>query len=763
MRAPLAMALLLVVACTGTTAHPSARTSPSASTLASPSPSNVSSGGIIEYRLPTPIPNGAGCFGCGQSSLGGIAAGADGNLWFVDAGRGKVGRTTLSGTITEFDLPAVVGGPYGITAGPDGNIWVTTNALGQGRQDWILRMSADGAVSRFQAGTGTGNSGTGPQDITSGPDGNLWFTEFWSNRIGRMTPAGALTEFPIPTADSGPRGIVTGPDGNVWFVESSFNDTAIARITTAGDVTEYPLGGSAIDQLQPNEIVAGPDGNLWFSQGHPSAPQGEVGRITPNGAVTMIPFPAGGRPYGLAVGPDGNVWVTDPGGNSIARMSPAGAFRQFALPTRTSGPLGITAGKDGRMWFTEGGRIGSIGVTVPEAKLSARILNFGSGAGAVTHTVTVTNPGDAPLTVTSAHIAGPDLADFAIAGDSCSARSVAVNDTCRIEVTSKVGSDAGLRAARLEITDNGTASPQSVSLVAQVPDCRLPLFTSTSSSSKGEFLSLSDGQIVDDPNGGFVTAGALLRSQAEPVLSGTPPVVYDRAAGRWVPGVVAPDGTRYAYVDYGQSLGAGSVHVVDVATGRDRALNLPRNAWSVLAFTAAGIYLRKSYGEGMGPGLWVVDPDSGFLRSLFTDSTVMAVSGQTAWIGATNTSDPLPQPPGIGGGYNELRSIDLNTSKSTTWFYRSGTNLNVIAAAGGSLLVSGFDIAGSYLWAVGAPGKSDLITDPATGDPFSYAIASAAAPGSWWLGTAGGIYLWTARTGAVLLADADASPAGACA
>src|SRR6266567_1792250 len=755
MRAALAMALLLVVACTGTTAHPSARTSPSASRLASPSPSSLSSGGIIEYRLPTPISNGASCVGCGQANLGGIAGGADGNLWFVDGGRGKVGRITLSGALTEFNLPAVVGGPYGITAGPDGNVWVTTNALGQGRQDWILRISADGAVSRFQAGTGSGNSGTGPQDITSGPDGNLWFTEFWSNRIGRMTPAGALTEFPIPTADSGPRGIVSGPDGNVWFVESSFNHTAIARITTAGDVTEYPLGGSPIDQLQPNEIVAGPDGNLWFSQGHPSAPQGEVGRITPSGAVTMIPFPAGGRPYGLAVGPDGNVWVTDPGGNSIARMSPAGAFRQFALPTRTSGPLGITTGKDGRMWFTEGGRIGSIGVTVPEAKLSARILSFGSGAGAVTRTVTITNPGDAPLTVTSAHIAGPDRAGFAIAGDSCSAHSVAVDGTCRIVITSKAGTDSGLRAARLEVNDNGTASPHSVSLVAQVPDCRLPLFASTPSSSRGEFLNLQDGQIVADPNGGFVTTGVLSRSQAEPVLAGTMPAVYDRTAGRWLPGVVSPDGARYAYVDYSKGPGASSVHVVDVASARDRVLNIPTDRWGLLAFSPDGIYLRKAYGEGMGPGLWVVDPDSGSLRTLFTDLTVMTVSGQTAWIGATNTSDPLPQPPGIGGGYNELQGIDLNTSKITTWFYRSGTNLGVVAAAGGSLLVSGFDIAGSYLWAVGTPGKSDLITDPATGDPFSYASATAAGPDSWWLGAAGGIYLWAGRTGAVLLADAD--------
>ena len=38
-----------------------------------------------------------------------------------------------------------------------------------------------------------------PQSITAGPDGNLWFTEDFGNKIGRITPAGVITEFPIPT------------------------------------------------------------------------------------------------------------------------------------------------------------------------------------------------------------------------------------------------------------------------------------------------------------------------------------------------------------------------------------------------------------------------------------------------------------------------------------------------------------------------------------------------------------------------------------
>src|SRR5215469_11111688 len=59
-----------------------------------------------------------------------------------------------------------------------------------------------------------------PLAITSGSDGNLWFTEQNANKIGEINPAtGIISEFTIPTAGSSPQGITTGPDGNLWFTE----------------------------------------------------------------------------------------------------------------------------------------------------------------------------------------------------------------------------------------------------------------------------------------------------------------------------------------------------------------------------------------------------------------------------------------------------------------------------------------------------------------------------------------------------------------
>ena len=57
-----------------------------------------------------------------------------------------------------------------------------------------------------------------PESITLGPDGNLWFTSDVNNRIGRITPAGAITTYVDPAGDvENPDSIVTGPDGALWL------------------------------------------------------------------------------------------------------------------------------------------------------------------------------------------------------------------------------------------------------------------------------------------------------------------------------------------------------------------------------------------------------------------------------------------------------------------------------------------------------------------------------------------------------------------
>lgn len=155
-----------------------------------------------------------------------------------------------SASFTEYAVPTIFAGPYGITTGPDGALWFTEYESSK-----IGRVTTSGVITEYATPT----PDSAPYDIRVGPDGALWFTEGQANNIGRITTSGVIQEYPIPTPDSFPESIVTGPDGALWFTEDTGNN--IGRITTAGVITnEYSSAGN------PQGITLGPDGALWFTE-----------------------------------------------------------------------------------------------------------------------------------------------------------------------------------------------------------------------------------------------------------------------------------------------------------------------------------------------------------------------------------------------------------------------------------------------------------------------------------------------------------------
>jgi serine/threonine protein kinase/streptogramin lyase len=256
-----------------------------------------------------------------------IATLISGIAWFV---------LHQAGNVTEFALPASYGDPLAITAGPDGNLWFTEYTGNK-----IGRITPSGIITEFPSPTPNSNL----REIHTGPDGNLWFTEQSGNKIGRITPSGTITEFRFPISDRSPVGITTGPDGNLWFTEYSGNK--IGRITPSGTITEFALPTS---KSGPNKISTGPDGNLWFTE-HAG---NKIGRMTTDGIITEFALPtSNSHPLGIITGSDGNLWFTEQSGNKVGRITPNGTITEFLPPTSGSNPTGITMGADGNVWFTE--------------------------------------------------------------------------------------------------------------------------------------------------------------------------------------------------------------------------------------------------------------------------------------------------------------------------------------------------------------------------------------------------------------------------
>ena len=257
----------------------------------------------------------------------GITAGPDGNLWFTEAGAGRIGNITTNGSITQFQLSNSFAGPGpGITTGSDNNLWFV-----EAQANKIGKITTAGVVTEYPIVTSFEISST-PNDIVSGPDGNLWFTEDNVGKIGKITMAGVITEYAVPSgASSFPAFISAGPDSNLWFTEQNANK--IGKITTAGAVTEFSLPAS---ESQPAGITAGPDGNLWFAERASS----KIGTITTAGAITE--FASAGTlaaPVGITTGPDGNIWFTE-FNSAIGRLIPCSQVVTATVTSTVSPSLG---------------------------------------------------------------------------------------------------------------------------------------------------------------------------------------------------------------------------------------------------------------------------------------------------------------------------------------------------------------------------------------------------------------------------------------
>ena len=191
--------------------------------------------------------------------------------------------------------------------------------------------------------------------MTLGPDGNVWFIDQNAahRAVGRVMPSGTITEFDQNLSQGNPQDDITvGPDGNIW-VEQASNDPSkpggVARITTAGIITEFTQGLNMGQGADGDALETGPDGNLWFSdrgsnaigkislQLPPTASTGAASAVTsttatvsgwvnPLGAATTVTFQYGTTP-------------------ALASTAGAGTLPASADPSNVSANLtGLTPG-----------------------------------------------------------------------------------------------------------------------------------------------------------------------------------------------------------------------------------------------------------------------------------------------------------------------------------------------------------------------------------------------------------------------------------
>ena len=248
--------------------------------------------------------------------------------------------------------------------------------------------------------------------------------------------------------------------GYYFIVNSGSND--VSMVDLAGvDATNFSTG------TNPQSVAIDPTGSFLYVAGGPSGSPGAISAYSlgplSNGSVpTPIsgsPFPAGTSAVSISVDPSGQfAYAVNAGDNTVSAYSIDSSTG--ALTALSGSPF--AAGKSPKSIVIVGALESA--PSAPAVALSPASLTFSSeevGTKSAAQAVTMTNTGNATLSVTGVSVTGANAGDFSQT-NTCGS-SLAAGAKCTISVTF-APTAAGARSASVSITDNAANSPQSIPL-----------------------------------------------------------------------------------------------------------------------------------------------------------------------------------------------------------------------------------------------------------------------------------------------------------
>ncbi len=268
-----------------------------------------------------------------------ITTAPNGDMWFIETEKNKLGRITTSGAIDEFNLPYVTAGytANDLDVDASGAVWV---AYDYGTK--VLRYHP------LDAGPATAWAVPTSLSIRSGPDA-VWLAGSTAAPGIRRIVGSPVPEDPNSPDCDGALG--RGRDGLMWC--GQFDRLVQINATGSGGVA-YPLPA---DATYPYSVAAGPNGRIWFGRDDggswfTSPARGSVGWVGDNNQVGTIRTGDRTAPRSLVTGPDGNVWFTSVGAaKGIGHVNAAGVGAVVQVGNYE--PTSLTYGADGAIWFTD--------------------------------------------------------------------------------------------------------------------------------------------------------------------------------------------------------------------------------------------------------------------------------------------------------------------------------------------------------------------------------------------------------------------------
>ena len=200
-----------------------------------------------------------------------------------------------------------------------------------------------------------------PNELALDGHGDIWFTEFNADRLGRLDPrTGSIRQYALSAKASVqtlyPYGVTIDRQGMVWFTESGTNQLGRLDPSTG----TYRVFATPDPHTLLMEVGSDARGAVWVTSFTP----GLLLRFRPDSSTfTSYLFPADGREssafYGLLVTPTGDVWVTNLAENVLARLDIAAQrLLSYHIPKPGSQPLGLVIDGSHALWFTGANAVG---------------------------------------------------------------------------------------------------------------------------------------------------------------------------------------------------------------------------------------------------------------------------------------------------------------------------------------------------------------------------------------------------------------------
>ncbi len=287
-----------------------------------------------------------------KSRIGKLAA-ALGTVLVLTAATAQAGTVTYTHQttrvkghkITIFSKPADdSGGAFRIVQSWGHALWFGEKNLGT-----AVKFELSGKATAFAVPI----AGASIHALAQGADGDMWFADFNSNKVGHVNNKGVfkLRNAGANATQSGE--MIPSIGGNLWFVTAQ---SGLGRIPFKGKIKFFGILNNA---TRPTALLDGPPTHqTWFveSQGP------NVGFVDNDGSVHEFDAGFGGNSntFGIAYGPDARVWFCDPRNMRISAINSDGSGLVHYSKGLSGAPTVIVDAVDGLYFGESSGAIGKI-------------------------------------------------------------------------------------------------------------------------------------------------------------------------------------------------------------------------------------------------------------------------------------------------------------------------------------------------------------------------------------------------------------------